>query len=203
MTYRRTSLAAITAAAILITSAGCGESEAPRANPVPPVNLTPTATPTANPSATATPTISGNAPLTCPETMDVIAATAAVLNEQGTIAPNVCAYRSSNTSATGSIQSEDWFGSKSLKNYRATMRSAKGKVNGIRTKVVDRPDFDTRAFLLTFAGGPSGAITSLVIPRPGGQFAVVSASRVKDGKFETDLKLTESLARAFLGSATV
>lgn len=202
MTHPRKCLIATAVLAFLATATGCSDGKATAT--VEPTTTTPSATPTmtATPTATASPTSSGtaspNAPLDCPETMAVIAATAAVLNETVTESPDVCSYGSSNTSATGSIQSEEWFGAKSLKRYRAAMKSANGKIKGIKAVVKDRPDLGQGAFQLTITGGPSGAITNLVVPRPGGQFASISVSRVKDGTFISDLKLTEGLTRAFL-----
>ncbi|MCX6395264.1 MAG: hypothetical protein NTV23_02115 [Propionibacteriales bacterium] len=203
MTHRRTILGPLAAVALLLSVAGCSDDapqgvgtpaagSATTTPPAPSASSTPTAT------ATATATKVANQPLTCPETMAVIAATRAVLNEQGESSPTMCTFGSSNTSATGSIQSEEAFGSRSLQGYRTAMRAANGKIKGIRTAVKDRPDFGIGAFQVTFTGGRSGAITNLVVPRPNGQFASVSASRVKDGKFLSDLALTEGLARAFL-----
>src|SRR5689334_19816690 len=121
MTHRRTHLAAIAVAAMLGATAGCSDDATtePTTGPVVTSSPSPSAAVTATPIATASPTKTGttspNDPLACPETMDVIAATQAVLNEQLESSEKFCTYGSSNTSATGSIQSEDWFKARTLK----------------------------------------------------------------------------------------
>lgn len=204
MTLRRTHLVAISTALFAVTGAGCGGngSEDPETSPT--VIVTPTVnTPSPSPSPTATaptatPTASPNAPLDCPDALTVAGATDSALLEQTVDSPMMCAYGVPSKNRSGSIQSEDWFGAKTLKGYRATLRKANGTIAGIKTKVELRPEFGTGAFMVTITGKVSGPITNLVVPRPGGQFASISASRVRDGIFSTDLKLTEQLAHAFL-----
>lgn len=202
MTHRRNRLAALASSALLLALSGCSDNGNKQAqDPVPPTT-TPTASATPSASPSATPTTSANAPLKCPELMDVITATDSVLEKVTAASDMVCAWSNNNSAATGSIQSEDWFRSKSLRSYRATMMKAQHATTGIRTKVVDRPDFGPGAFLVTLSGGPTGPITNLVVPRKGGQFASISVSDIdKDTeKLATDVDLTESLARAFIAA---
>lgn len=206
MTLRRTLAAAIGTTVLMIATASCTDGEQPTAVPqtVPTSPVTASATltlapkPTPSPSTTPSPTAQA-VPLQCPAAIAVIAATDGVLNELAASSETMCAYGNTNTRATGSIQSEAAFSAKSLKGYRAALKSAKGNLKGIKTTLKNRPDLGMGAFQITISGGPSGAITSLVVPRSPGMFANISASRIKDGKFVSDLELTEELARAFLG----
>lgn len=197
MTLRRTCVSAICATVFAIVVAGCGADDPDQPGTAATVGSSP---PVATPSPTAptaTPT-SRNAPLKCPSALKVAGATDSVLLEQTVDSPMLCSYGVPNKSRSGSIQSEDWFGAKSLKSYRKTLRTSNGTIAGIKTTVVMRPDFGPGAFMVTITGKVSGSISNLVVPRPGGQFASISASRVTKGVFSTDVKLTEQLARAFL-----
>ena len=199
MTHRRTCLTAIATAAFVMVGAGCGgDADAPVTQPTiagTPTPAVPSSTPTAG-ATPAKPSAIPNAPLKCPNVIAVSTATDGILNVLENATPLMCVYGRTTGVGSGTIQSEDYFGGRSLKAYRSSM--IKGKLKGVTTKVVDRADFAPGAFMVTFTSKTSGSVSNLIVPRPGGKFASVSASRIKKGEFLSDVEMTESLARVFL-----